>query len=1451
MTQKITFIAIFLLLATFGAKAQTLVWEDNFNAATINTTTWTNDLGDGCDIGICGWGNSELEYYTNSLNNAYISSGNLVIEARREASNGKPFTSARLKTKGLMQFKYGTVEARIKIPNVTDGLWPAFWTLGSVGAAWPAIGEIDMMEIGSASALQAGLGNKRVTSAAHWSNATGAHEYNLFSTDAAVDLSADYHIYKMVWTSQSIKMFLDGVEYYTFDISGGAAANLSEFHNPHYLLLNLAVGGSYTGKMTDASVTATLPGKMYIDYVRLYQNPGDELYVATNATTPTAAAPVPTCAPADATSLFSNTYTNVPVSSWSPAWDQADVADVQIAGNDAKLYTNLNYAIVDFPSIDATTKTHFNIDVWTANSTTLKVKLVDFGANGAFGGGDDKEHEVVYTPTLGAWTSLKIPLSDFTGLTTRSKISQIVISGSANSTMYIDNVFFCFDSTLSPTTAAPTPTKGAACVTSLFSNAYTNVGVDTWSASWDNANVADVQIGGNATKLYTDLVFAGVEFTGANVINATDKTHLHLDVWTANSATFKVKLVDIGANAAFGGGDDSEHELTLSPTLGAWTSYDIPFTDFTSLTARAHLAQMIFVGTNSKVYIDNVYFHKVCATAPTTAAPTPTKTQANVISLFSNPYTNVPVDTWSTSWDVADVADVQIAGNDTKLYTNLAYAGIEFLNPTINPTTMNVFHIDIWTPNSTTFKVKLVDFGANNAYGGGDDAEQELTFTPALNTWVSYDIPLTSFPNLAGRTHLAQLIISGSAGSTMYVDNVLFCKSNAPLVAAPTPTKAAANVVSLFSNAYTNVPVQTWSAGWDNADFAEVQIAGNDTKLYTNLVFAGVEFTNAANQLDATTFTVLHLDVWTPDATSFKVKLVDFGANGIYDGGDDTAHEFTLAPPTLGGWSSYDIPMSSFTGLTTRAHLAQLLFVSDNKTAYIDNVYFCKPGAIPTAPTTAAPTPTMPQSKVISLFSNAYTNVPVNTWSAVWDQADVADVQVATNATKLYTNLQFAGVEFTSAVINATDYTHLHVDVWTPNATSFSVKLVDFGANGVYQGTINDDSAHELALAPPTLGTWVSYDILLSDFTGLAARAHLAQMLFVSSNSTVYIDNVYFYNMPAAPATAAPTPTVASANVTSLFSNTYTNVTVGSWSASWDDADVADVQIAGNDTKLYTNLKFAGVDFSNNQLDVTAKTHFHIDIWTGNSSVFKIKLVDFGANRVYQGTPNDDTEHELTFTPALCQWVSYDIPLTDFVGLTARAHLAQMILVGSNSKVYMDNAYFYRNSTLPVALTTFSGIAKQHTTLLNWTTASESNNQAFIVERSANATDYTAIGQVQGNGTTNIAHNYTFTDEKPLGGINYYRLRQMDADGKATISTAIAVLFSTNSFMVTNTLVHDVLNISTDRELPITINIFNISGQPVYTGKLQGSQQLNLSDLTSGLYIIRTSEGDAIRFIKE
>jgi hypothetical protein len=166
---------------------------------------------------------------------------------------------------------------------------------------------------------------------------------------------------------------------------------------------------------------------------------------------------------------------------------------------------------------------------------------------------------------------------------------------------------------------------------------------------------------------------------------------------------------------------------------------------------------------------------------PATAAPAPVLPSGDVISLFSLAYSDETVDTWSAEWDAADVTDLTVDNDDIKAYTNLIFAGIEFTSNPVNAATMTHFHMDLWVPGGSVFRIKLVDFGANGVYAGGDDSEYEIPLssasTPALaaDTWINVDIPLASFTGLKDTAHLAQLVISGDVG-TAFMDNVYFHK---------------------------------------------------------------------------------------------------------------------------------------------------------------------------------------------------------------------------------------------------------------------------------------------------------------------------------------------------------------------------------------------------------------------------------------------------------------------------------------------------------------------------------------------------------------------------------------------------------------------------------------------------------------------------------------------------
>lgn len=258
------------------ASGQTLLWSDEFDDAQIDASVWTYGVGDH------GFGNGELQYHTARPENAYIENGNLVIEARREGYFGKAFTSARLVTHGRLAFRYGTLEARIKLPDVDNGLWPAFWLLGSnIGqVAWPGCGEIDIMEVGRRDGYLAGRVNQRVVAAAHW-DYLGSHASYGDYLDWYTELFHDYHVYKVEWTPMEIRAFIDGANFWTIDISDVAGSSLEEFHRPMFVILNLAVGGWNFVEITDPGlITAPFPARMYVDYVRLYDNGDTELLVA-------------------------------------------------------------------------------------------------------------------------------------------------------------------------------------------------------------------------------------------------------------------------------------------------------------------------------------------------------------------------------------------------------------------------------------------------------------------------------------------------------------------------------------------------------------------------------------------------------------------------------------------------------------------------------------------------------------------------------------------------------------------------------------------------------------------------------------------------------------------------------------------------------------------------------------------------------------------------------------------------------------------------------------------------------------------------------------------------------------------------------------------------------------------------------------------------------------------
>lgn len=325
-----------------------------------------------------------------------------------------------------------------------------------------------------------------------------------------------------------------------------------------------------------------------------------------------------------------------------------------------------------------------------------------------------------------------------------------------------------------------------------------------------------------------------------------------------------------------------------------------------------------------------------------TAAPTPTEASNTVISIFSNQYNNVPVDYYNGYWQpfqTTQSADFVVNGDNVLNYTNFNFVGIQFSAPTIDATLMSHLHVDLFVPGTlaagANFKIRLVDFGADGVFGGTDDTGHTLTYiapTLVAQNWVSLDIPFTSFTGLASRAHLAQVIFEGTNISNFYADNIYLFNNGSvipvvPTAAAPTPTTPAGNVTSVFSDAYTNIAGTNFNPNWGQATVVtQVPIAGNNTLRYGGLNYQGIELGSAQN---VTNRNFLHLDFYSANSTSLKVYLISPGP---------VEKSVTLTVPSVGGWNSIDIPLSSFSPVNL-TNVFQMKF-DGNGTIYLDNIYF-------------------------------------------------------------------------------------------------------------------------------------------------------------------------------------------------------------------------------------------------------------------------------------------------------------------------------------------------------------------------------------------------------------------------------------------------------------------------------------------------------------------------------
>lgn len=478
--------------ATIQAQVSTnnsgVVWSDEFNEAVIEPGTWTYDVGGG------GWGNGQFEYDTARQQNSYITNGNLVIEADLESYMGNSFTSARMLTQGRFAFKYGTLEARIKLPNTANGLWPAFWMMGNNAGAivWPNCGELDITEMGSAAGIASSTQQELIDSAMHYADTNGNAVNVAAWTNAPVDLTQDYHLYQMSWTPTNITFSLDNSPFGSWDIT-----TIPMFQQPMFLILNLAIGGydpSYTGVYSPSAVTAPFPAKMYIDYIRLTGNGYTQLYLGdNNAETGNFGVYTETTTVNDSlvygTGLEPNfAYgTNAALYLWNnmtastnppPPSEGSQCWSFDIAGGN---WFGMGVFLPNFRNMKNYSDGNLHFDIRTTSTVAMQVGIQSCRAGNFYLPLGDQTSEFGFARD-GQWHSVTIPLNRFANIDFRTVSQFFMISSVVNPAsalnLSIDNVWW------EPSVPRVTPQNG-------------NFGVYTETASHQNAGSFALGVQGN------------------------------------------------------------------------------------------------------------------------------------------------------------------------------------------------------------------------------------------------------------------------------------------------------------------------------------------------------------------------------------------------------------------------------------------------------------------------------------------------------------------------------------------------------------------------------------------------------------------------------------------------------------------------------------------------------------------------------------------------------------------------------------------------------------------------------------------------------------------------------------------------------------------------------------------------------------------------------------------
>ncbi|MEA3288401.1 MAG: lamin tail domain-containing protein, partial [Candidatus Marinimicrobia bacterium] len=730
-------------------------------------------------------------------------------------------------------------------------------------------------------------------------------------------------------------------------------------------------------------------------------------------------------------------------------------------------------------------------------------------------------------------------------------------------------------------------------------------------------------------------------------------------------------------------------ELTFDFSTHHQEGYDqiVVFPDF-NLDGRTQ---------DNLVYLDNITFSpQMLPTEPTVAAPVPTQDEADVVSLFSNAYTNVTVDTWSAEWDAADVADAQVVGDDVKLYTNLTFAGVEFTSAPVDASEMTHFHLDLWTPDPTAapavFKVKLVDFGADGAFGGGDDTEHELEFTdPPLMTgsWVSIDVPMADFAGLSEQAHLAQMIIT-SDPNTVYVDNVYFY---------------AEEVVLPGPHAPVDFEVGGHGADWtwtveENATNPALEVIANPVSGGINTSATVGRFTALQAGQPWALFYTDDIGEFTFDTTNALVKIMvhkPIVSNfAIKLEGASPPIEIQIPNTVTNDWEELSFNFADQIGNSYNRIVIIPDFDMGGRTQdniiHIDNITFSssQEEPLPGLFFSEYSEGSEGSNKYVEIYNPTGVDVDLSSYSVqgtnngtAWgdggdrdttlsgilaagdvfiiapDQANADILALANMILEYESPVHYNGDDGIALlkdglIIDAIGVENVDPgDGWdvagvaeaTQDHTLIRKNEVMFGNIGNWEMSAGTDSLDS---------QWLVADPATNDYTPPTLGWHITPP-------------------PAVPVVAAPIPDVNADQVLSIFSGAYTDLAETNFNPDWGQSTVvSNEEVAGDNTLKYVDLNYQGTNLGGAEgvdQDVTGYEYIHVDFWTPNATALNFFLIS-----------RTTGEQVFALPVATEEWVSVDIPLSHFTDLgLGLSDIFQFKVDGGDGStiVYFDNWYFY------------------------------------------------------------------------------------------------------------------------------------------------------------------------------